>query len=51
MPLYYLDVAERIYVYDDESDIDGNYMINSISLPLTYNGMMNINASRAIERL
>ena len=51
MPLYYLDVAERIYIYDDESDIDGNYMINSISLPLTYNGMMNINASRAIERL
>ena len=51
MPLYYLDVAERIYVYDDESDINGNYMINSISLPLTYNGMMNINASRAIERL
>ena len=50
MPLYYLDVAKRIYVYDDESDIEGNYMINSISLPLTYNGMMNINASRAIER-
>ena len=51
MPIYHLDVNERIEVNNNESDIHGHYMIQSISIPLTVDGMMTINATQAIERI
>ncbi len=48
IPIYYLDPNTTIYVEDEESGIKGYYVINTISLPLTYNGNMNISASKAI---
>lgn len=51
LPIYYLDVNKRISVEDIDSGIKGNYLVNSISIPLTYNGMMTISASRALERI
>lgn len=51
LPIYYLDVNRRIYVKDEKSDIEGDYLVNSISIPLAFNGMMTIGASRALERI
>lgn len=48
IPIYYLEPNTTIYVEDEESSIKGYYVINTISLPLTYNGNMTISASKAI---
>lgn len=51
IPMYYLEPNTRIGVRDIDSDIYGDYMIKSISLPLDINGTMSISATRAIEKL
>ena len=51
IPMYYLDANMRISVYDKNSNIFGDYIINSISLPLDAKGTMSISATRALERL
>jgi len=51
VPVYYLDVNSRITVQDQKSGIFGDYIINSISLPLDAGGTMSITASRALERI
>jgi hypothetical protein len=51
VPIYYLDVNSRITVRDKGSNIYGDYVINSISIPLAVNGQMNINATKALERI
>lgn len=51
IPVYYLDVNQRITVTSPESDIHGDYVINSISIPLTIDGLMTINARKAVERI
>ena len=51
LPVYHLDVNQRITVENKESDIYGDYVINTISLPLALNGMMTINARKAVERI
>lgn len=51
LPIYYLDVNQRINVQDSKSDIYGDYMINSISIPFDINSMMTIQATRALERI
>lgn len=50
-PIYWLEPNQRIYVKDKDANIDGDFMINSISIPLAPNGTMNINAVRAVERV
>ena len=52
MPIYYLEPNTRITVNDKASNIYGDYIINSISLPLDASkGNMNIQAKRALERI
>lgn len=50
IPIYYLEPNTLINVKDEESSINGTYAINSISLPLAYNGTMTISASKAVIR-
>ena len=50
IPIYHLDCNTRIAVNDIKSGIFGDYMINSISLPLDINGMMSMSCTRALER-
>lgn len=50
IPIYYLDVNSRISVYDELSKINGEYIVSRISLPLTYNGQMTIQATKAPQR-
>lgn len=51
LPVYRLDANMRISVNNDESDIHGDYIIKSISLPLGITGNMTINAQKAVERI
>lgn len=51
IPVYHLKPNSRIYIKDDNSDINGEFMINSITIPLDAGGMMNISASKADERI
>lgn len=51
LPKYYFDVNQLIYVNDKANGVYGNYVIQSISLPLSYNGTMSINAIQAIVKI
>ena len=50
IPIYHLEPNIRIGVRDLESDIYGDYMISSISIPLDISSTMSISATRALER-
>ena len=51
LPIYYLDVNTRIYIHNDDNEINGDYIVSKITLPLTYNGTMSINATKAAENI
>ena len=51
IPVYYLDANTRIYIYDEKSKINGDYIVSKISIPLAYNGTMSITATKAAETL
>lgn len=51
IPIYYLEPNARIYVHDEDSKINGDYIVSKLTIPLTYNGTMSINATKAVERL
>ena len=51
VPIYYLEPNSRITVIDRSSNINGDYIIQNMSLPLDAKGTMNITASKALERL
>jgi len=51
IPIYYLEPNNRITVKDPASDISGDYMISSITLPLDVASTMTISCTRALERL
>jgi hypothetical protein len=51
IPVYNLKPNTRIYVYDKNTSIDGEYIVNKITIPLNYNGTMSITANKAPERL
>ena len=52
LPMYFLtDPNIRITVKDKESGIYGDYMVNSISMPLDINGTMSLSCHKALERI
>ena len=51
IPIYYLDVNSRITVNDKASGISGDYIVNSINLPLDAKSTMTISASQVIDRV
>ena len=51
IPIYYLDVNSRITVNDKASGIGGDYIVNSINLPLDAKSTMTISASQVIDRV
>lgn len=50
IPLYHLDVNTRVEVTDPNSNIFGDYIIHTISIPLDIGSTMSISATRALER-
>lgn len=51
IPIYYLQPNNRIFVRDKKTNTNGEYLINKITIPLTYNGTSSINAQLAPNRL
>lgn len=51
IPIYYLQPNTRITVNDDASGIYGDYIIQSISLPLDISSTMSINAYKALSKI
>lgn len=51
IPIYYLEPNTRIRVHDNQSGIDGEYLIKSFSIQLQHDGMMSITANRAVDRI
>ena len=51
LPIYNLQPNTRIYVQDDTTKINGEYIVTKLIVPLTYNGTMSITANKAPERL
>ncbi len=51
LPIYYLEPNSLIRINNAQTNIHGNYMIKTISLPLDVNGTMSITCSKAIERI
>ena len=50
LPIYYLEPNILIEVNHDEMGIHGNYLVKSISLPLTPNGTSNISATKCLQK-
>lgn len=51
VPIYYLEPNTRIKVLNEDVSLSGEYIIDNITLPLTYNGTMSISASKTIESI
>ena len=49
IPIYYLQPNTRIEVYDEDSGINGEYIIKSYNIQLNHNGSMSITATKAEE--
>lgn len=51
LPIYYLEPNTRITVYDEQSGINGDYLIKTINSSLAHDGTMTITASKVAERI
>ena len=51
IPIFYLDANIRIGIKDERSNINGEYIVSKITLPLTYNGTMSLSATRAADTI
>ena len=51
IPIYHLEPNTRITVKCPEAQIDGDYLIQSISLPIGANGTMTLQCVKAIEKI
>lgn len=51
LPVYHLEPNHRIVVQDNDTQINGEYLVDKITLPLTYNGTMNITATKVVSDL
>ena len=51
MPIYHLTPNTRIKVLDEKTGINGEYIIEKMTIPLGYNGTMSITAIKAPIRL
>lgn len=47
IPVYYLEPNTRISIFDEKSNIFGEYIVKSFNIPLAYNGSMSITATKA----
>ena len=51
LPVYYLEPNTRIYIEDKKSGVEGEYLVNKLTIPLSYNGTMSISATKAISKV
>jgi hypothetical protein len=51
VPIYYLQPNVRIHITDSDTNLNGDYVVSKISLPLSYNGTMSITATKAVDNI
>lgn len=51
LPVYYLEPNTKIYIEDKKSGVEGEYLVNKLTIPLSYNGTMSISATKAISKV
>ena len=51
IPIYYLEPNTRIHIYDEDAGLNNDYILDKITLPLSYNGTMSITAIKAVDDL
>ena len=51
IPIYYLEPNTRIHIYNEDTKLNGEYIVSKITLPLAYNGTMSITATKVAESL
>lgn len=51
IPIYYLEPNVRVYLHDEDTGLDGDYVISKITLPLAYNGTMSLTATKAAQSI
>ena len=51
IPVYHLQPNTRIVIEDDTTQINGEYIVNKITIPLGYNGTSSISAIKAVDRI
>ena len=51
LPIYTLEPNSKVYVKDTKSGINGSYLATRMSINLAYNGMMNVTATKIIDRI
>lgn len=50
LPIYHLQPNVRVYVRDENTRVNGEYIVNKITIPLNITGTMSISAVKAPER-
>ena len=48
IPVYHLEPNGKVFIKDDKSGINGEYIISKITLPLAYNGTMSLTATKTV---
>ena len=51
VPVYYLEPNGRIIIQDENSGINGEYVISKMTIPLAYNGTMSLTATKAVSNI
>ena len=49
VPIYHLQPNVKVLVYDEDSKINGQYLVSKITIPLVYNGSMSVSATKSAE--
>jgi hypothetical protein len=51
IPVFHLEPNYKILVRDEKSQIDGEYIVSKLTIPLAYNGTMSITATKAVSNI
>lgn len=49
IPIYYIEPNVRVSIKDEQSKVNGEYLVNKITLPLAYNGTMSLNVVKIVD--
>jgi len=47
IPIYYLQPNTRVYLFDKDTNLSGDYIVSRLTIPLNYDGTMTITATKA----
>ena len=51
IPIYYLEPNVRVHIQDHATNLNGDYIVSKMTIPLAYNGTMQLTATKAAESI